>query len=839
MRFLKAVFIGVFLSVLMAQGTFYVYKPYDFNSDGLEEGLILNTESFSALWIERTLNGVYDTLWTYQLEDGYFSDGELIDINNDGFDDLVLIPRLQVAIENQIWLYVFLYNDGAFSNEPLTYKNSVTGINTIRPSNLTLNFVGNPNLAVSFGSPFRKAILFDLGIINKTIVLKNNEILSAPIIRNGNGPVYVGGFRNESKYYMALVSPQGSELKTAIFDVTNDNELLYSRAFSLQSARLLLGANIQPIESNEKKPSGLFLPFGSGENFLLSVVSDELIFEELDLTIKGSLPFAQQSEFKKTLGNKDSQGKTLLKVINSQNISYRNEAKALEPPIDNSNDKIATLKPVDIVYEKDVTSLPLGQEEPNINKTERMKVKKDYSMLAPTLGDFLSSIEDSNSNKKNVLEEKTSIPLFNDDMKSINWADEAGFTQLDLGEYVPDTSDTSSVPKIPGKDVEIATFTEEAITALNKKNETKDTLVTIDQHSGKIDLYYVMALTPVSETKDRYVFDGEAPFGVAVNQVPALGEPTHLQHGISADLATLKKGEAYDFAYSLRDARLDSITTLTMVHDMQTNVVFMSISPTDDSLSQSYQPESFDPKLFEFPNYFFEGFPTSLDMDFTDKLIRFSFKDKKDSTYQGIYLSSTTPSSPSQSLAVFLDEGTLQTVRGEVIVRDNGTKKVTTEYDLVGLVRPSVLFSMLIQEMFPEELKAKLLQGASLEEPLFGPTGKLPKITREPRLPNVQPDQIETAVPIEPKQSNVPIDKLDLLKTNVDSSFELPGAQENEASPTVLEVEKRKPNDSSLDTLKLEILKPEKSVKEENIPSAPEESQPEEEPNNTNKPKKE
>ena len=131
------------------------------------------------------------------------------------------------------------------------------------------------------------------------------------------------------------------------------------------------------------------------------------------------------------------------------------------------------------------------------------------------------------------------------------------------------------------------------------------------------------------------------------------------------------------------------------------------------------------------------------------------------------------------------------------------------------------------------------MQGASLEEPLFGPTGKLPKITREPRLPNVQPDQIETAVPIEPKQSNVPIDKLDLLKTNVDSSFELPGAQENEASPTILEVEKRKPNDSSLDTLKLEILKPEKSVKEENIPSAPEESQPEEEPNNTNKPKKE
>ena len=76
-----------------------------------------------------------------------------------------------------------------------------------------------------------------------------------------------------------------------------------------------------------------------------------------------------------------------------------------------------------------------------------------------------------------------------------------------------------------------------------------------------------------------------------------------------------------------------------------------------------------------------------------------------------------------------MDEGTLQSIRGEVVVRPNGSKKITTEYDLVGTTEPSVMFSRLIQEMFPEELKAKLLQGAYLEQPLFGPTGKLPKVT--------------------------------------------------------------------------------------------------------------
>ena len=93
-----------------------------------------------------------------------------------------------------------------------------------------------------------------------------------------------------------------------------------------------------------------------------------------------------------------------------------------------------------------------------------------------------------------------------------------------------------------------------------------------------------------------------------------------------------------------------------MVHDLQTNVVLMSISPTSDSVSQSYQPESFDPKLFEFPNYFFEGFPTSLDMDFTDKLIRFSFDGVEDSIYQGFTFINYTINPP-QSLAMFLDQG--------------------------------------------------------------------------------------------------------------------------------------------------------------------------------------
>ena len=71
-------------------------------------------------------------------------------------------------------------------------------------------------------------------------------------------------------------------------------------------------------------------------------------------------------------------------------------------------------------------------------------------------------------------------------------------------------------------------------------------------------------MTPATETRDRYIFDGEAPFGIAVNQVPPTGAATHFQHGVSADLANLNSGENYDFAYSLRDGYKDTITTFAL-----------------------------------------------------------------------------------------------------------------------------------------------------------------------------------------------------------------------------------------------------------------------------------
>ena len=136
------------------------------------------------------------------------------------------------------------------------------------------------------------------------------------------------------------------------------------------------------------------------------------------------------------------------------------------------------------------------------------RTESDYNALSPTLGDFLNNVK-KDLEVSSTQKVKTQVPDVNSDMKSVNWADEAGFLQMNLGEYVPEKKDTIDLKDpIPSLNLDIASFTSEAKTALNKDEKSLDT-VTFNPEVKKIDLYYVLAMTSASDTKDRYVFDGE------------------------------------------------------------------------------------------------------------------------------------------------------------------------------------------------------------------------------------------------------------------------------------------------------------------------------------------
>ena len=699
---------------------------YDLDGDGHKEVLVISSSDRIAALIEFKGKVISDTVWSYTLPQGtYFTDVSILDIDDNGQPDLIASSKISADINDDGWLYVFQGTLKGFSNEPLIAGQSGLEFENIRPLNLSRVYGSSSQLSVSFGTPVRKTLVFNPHIKDDQLEIKNSKVLSEPLIQNGFGHMYSGGFTSFGGNYVAQFSAEINTLKVAIFNTNENFKHVTSEILSLGNARGIIGAEVQSYNNLKKGEQGLLIPFRTGEVKILNVKSGKVKIDDSE--------FSHEELF---LEMEDPDKSEILDLVNNRIESG--------------------------FYNKAIT------EEDYINDDEFKKfglVKKPID--GPTLVDYLN---EAGIVKKSKDRKRTDIPSESSEMSSEIWAAKASVKVEQIDSTLLSLNDSIFKNPIPDEDKEIAFHrtvfgpSDSVATAETWEDTLRNVLVPEslglsekEEDKSGIDLYYVMVMTPSKGNKDRYVFDGEAPFGINVMQVPPMGEATHFQHSVSANTNFLRRGNDYDFAYTLKEQVSDSITTLTMVHDMQTNIIFMSISPEADSISQSYQPEAFDPKLFEFPDYFFEGFPTSLGMDFKDKLIKFSFDDSGDSAnYQGLYLSATTPSNPSQSLAVFLNEGILQAIRGEVKVRENGSKKITTQFDIAGYLEPLAMFSRLIQEEFSDSLKTNLLQGAYLEEPLFGPSGKLPKVLHERRIPEAQFDQKNPEIPVDPLKGIYP-----------------------------------------------------------------------------------
>ena len=750
--------------------------PYDLDNDGRKEVLIISSSDRKAVLVEFQDKSISDTLWSYTFPKGtYFTDVSVIDIDSNGQPDLIATSKISIESKSTGWLYVFQGTTHGFSESPLVAGKSGLDMDNIRPLNLS-KVKGMPGyLSVSFGTPVRKTLIIRPNITDGHLKIDNVRTLSDPLIQNGFGHMYSGGFSSGNNDYVAQFSAELSTLKVSIFNVKNNFKHVTTEIVGMGKSRGIIGAEVQPYSNLKKGEQGLLIPFRTGEVKILNIIGKKISLTDSE--------FSHEDLF---LEMKDPNKSEILDLVSSRIESG--------------------------FYNKVITKNDYIKEAKNKSAGYRQK-----NIEGPTLVDYLN---EAGIVKKSKTDDKVEIPKKSDDMDSKIWAAKASVKIEQVDSTLLISKDLVIVNPIPDEDKEVAFHKtifgpSDSISTSNTWEDTvRNALVPEpidlsgddDSSDRSIDLYYVMVMAPSKGEKNRYVFDGEAPFGINVNQVPPMGEPTHFQHSVSANISYLRRGNDYDFAYTLKEQISDSVTTLTMVHDMQTNIIFMSISPGVDSISQSYQPEAFDPKLFEFPDYFFEGFPTSLGMDFKDKIIKFSFDDTGDSVnYQGLYLSATTPSKPSQSLAVFLNEGILQAIRGEVKVRENGSKKITTEFDITGYLEPAAMFSRLIQEEFSDSLKTNLLQGTYLEEPLFGPNGKLPKVIHERRLPEEQFDQQNPNIPVEPLKGIYPEGQGVISNSKAKTEVPAPDPQNPIDQPASTDSETI--NDGGIDNLNLESIK--------------------------------
>ena len=382
MRFYRAFSFGVLLlSAVLGKGVFHINGSYDLDLNGNPETLVLNSQGISAMIVEVASPSKSDTIWKYIAPTGIeIIDGEILDINNDGSLELVLIPNLLALSDNEPWLYVFSHNQGSFSIEPALYNESLYEHNITRPTNLTI-IPGKPSrIGVSFGSPIRKGVVFNIELFNNEIKIQNPKILSSPIFNNGYGVLQIGGFKSGGKNLVSMFSMENNGLKTAIFDVDEDFKLINSKTIDIEEFKSIISFSVDSYQSIDPSKNGLLLPFRSGNVHLLHFQKETLSLVKTNLKSKEVYP-SNNEIFSLDIILKKRKNLNILELESS--FDEHSSSQVDQESYSNSEGSL------DENYILNARKNRLKIDSYS-NKSES---EKDYSMLSPTLGDFLINVK--------------------------------------------------------------------------------------------------------------------------------------------------------------------------------------------------------------------------------------------------------------------------------------------------------------------------------------------------------------------------------------------------------------------------------------------------------------
>ncbi len=743
----------VFSSTLTAQGRLYVEGTFDLNHNQQSEILIMGDVKTPLKYVELDSSGNHILLWSYtptEPDIRMITDAHLADLDQDG------VPELLATVSTlsndgkaaQPWLLVFLWEGNTFSTEPLTINNSPGAFDRYRPVNLSVSDVG---IAVSLASPSRKALLLNLALEGGNLRLVKTQDISPEIIRNGFGRVFTGSFSSEDVPYLALLSPEGNLLKVAVLTIGGNPEELVSDVVPLDGARDILGPAIMSHDEHKDGVEELLIPFSTGEVMALSVTGDSITFTTSTFNQKGLFslnPEADESE------------------INSILLA-RVEEGLYEAPLPREEEPEFT--PITLIPED---TLLLGDT-------------LNYFVLPDTVAQFYSfSWNDPPPGGMH----------FDPRSFSINWvparenlglAAVAAYTlALRVDEKLVSTQDELGDRHQLTPVLEIQTDSLVLWIADTVKTIIEpEPIVLIPPRNYSLTLF-----SSDLTGDDRYQFDAVPPFGVFTDSLPGLVYTT-----FKANLNSIKHSKSSVFTLKAVADPPDSLVTLSLIHDLENNLVYASIYPALDSLPQSFKPEDWDPDRYAFPEYFFEGFPSELHMDSVGKKIRFKAPSNKKQTGSLMF---SAPLEVDHHLLLDYAGGRPYAIRGEVQVKENGSFKIATDIDFESEFIPLQILTFLAAPVSTPDSMV-MLPDSALEyihqlsgSRIYAPAEvlhSLPSPTTAAVSDSLEANIETEAVP--PDTSSIEMEKVKPVATEVDTL-------EAEPSPDVL------PDSISTDTTK-------------------------------------
>jgi hypothetical protein len=188
------------------------------------------------------------------------------------------------------------------------------------------------------------------------------------------------------------------------------------------------------------------------------------------------------------------------------------------------------------------------------------------------------------------------------------------------------------------------------------------------------------------DNADRFTFEGETPFSSTT-----FNSNNIITVGVDTDLSTIKNDKSSSFIFQSSEEKPDSLVTVSVMHDLSSNIIYASIKPSIDTLTQSFDAEGLNPEMYQFPEYFFEAFPSTMNIDTTSDSSLVLLQTDNDKS--GVLTVQSPLFSKSHDIIIEYFGGRPHAIRGDVNVKNDGSHKTLTEIDFESAFNPVLIRS--------------------------------------------------------------------------------------------------------------------------------------------------
>lgn len=700
---------GIVISALSG-GNALILGPYDVDNDSNSELLlILNKEGGPALeWVENIPEDGVKSLWSYSIPggiSGHITDAQIYDLDADGYPECIFtLLTLGLKQSGELaGLHVFRGVPGGFSDQAYSVNLENESGLKIRPTGMTIIARNGHNyIFISQGTPARKLLSFSLELSEGGLEKGDVSSLESPLLNNGYNPVYVGNISAGNRIEPIAFSAEEQEMKVALFnmDEMGGTGLAIEKTLPIPDASPgpAFGPGITSFDWDGNGMIDLLIPFFSGRVLALDYSSGDikLVTPDIDrqFLVSGE-PGAIAGEMEKI-------------------FLKEQEKRLLAEQALNLNEVFLSVENRDTVA--------LGGE-------------LSFDAFLDTTGKFYSFQWVSRPPEGCEFDPETGIINWVPDRDQIGghvliyrYEERTGTEHLVSQDELGDTH--KMVPVLDEKTSTFAILVVDSIREEESRTLLPDDLVRIEEVPAEM---FTLTLTRPTDDPDKsYVFSGEPPFGVKARQLYTAenGEGTILSYTVSGNLAMIKPGEEALFTCSpsgREDLRYHSI--LTLVQDLENNLVFVSISPKTDTLPQWIDPENFNAELYRFPHFYFEGFNKDLKAFSEVGGIAFRFGNSETPERVQASIKVQFPSGMPEELILNIQEGIISEITGSVKVKENGSKKSELTFKSTEPILPlSLVARTPVGAAYMEEIEAAAIDSLPAAPP-----------PAEERMPENQP----------------------------------------------------------------------------------------------------